>query len=148
MKIINDIEDFINFIIPLFVDEFNIVNTDSEAIFYFLHGGCFELAKVIKHFFPTSNYALSKDLQHIAIIYNNKIYDASLCIENEKKIYYNTELSNFNVVTDDYFNSLTITYGNNIYINDTTLDEALINEINNIESIKVIDENDKSKRYH
>lgn len=150
MKIINTVDELIKFIIPLFVDEFNIVYNKEDAIFYFLHGGCFELAKVIKHYFPSSNYALSKDFQHIAILYNEKIYDASLCLEKDEKSYYNTELSNFNVVTEEDINNSTVNYGRDIFINGKTIDEAIIEEINNIESIKVMDENDKNKNkgYH
>ena len=149
MRVINNVDELIRFIIPLFVDEFNIVYNDDEAIFYFLHGGCYELAKVIKNYFPTSEYALSKDFQHIAILYKEKIYDASICIKKEKKKYYNTELSNFNVVTEEDLNKATVSYGRDIYINGKSIDEALIEEINNIESIKVIDnDRNKNKGYH
>lgn len=71
----DSIEKFIEFVKDL-VNEFDFLyeqQVDSE--YYFLHGGCYELYKVVKYYFPNVQCVIKKDLKHCAILYNDKIYD-------------------------------------------------------------------------
>lgn len=78
-----DMGKFIEFIADL-VNEFDIFDErEVDAKYYFLHGGCYELYKVVKHYFPQSQCMISKDLKHCAILYNNEIFDITGKLENK-----------------------------------------------------------------
>lgn len=78
-----NIGKFIEFIIDL-VNENDIFynNTNIDSRYYFLNGGCFDLYKIVHHYFNDANAWIRKDLKHCAIEYQGKLYDASGIIEN------------------------------------------------------------------
>ena len=79
-----NLEKFIEFVADL-VDEFDFFyEREINSKYYFLNGGCYELFKVINHYFPESRCVINKDLNHCAILYNGEIYDITGKIENKK----------------------------------------------------------------
>lgn len=79
-----NLEKFIEFVADL-VDEFDFfceVNINSK--YYFLNGGCYELFKVVNHYFKDTKCVINKDLTHCAIFYNNEIYDITGKIKNKQ----------------------------------------------------------------
>lgn len=75
---------FIEFVADL-VSEFDIFyEREVNAYYYFNHGGCYELYKVVKHYFPTVECMMRKDLKHCAILYNNELFDITGKIENKE----------------------------------------------------------------
>ena len=149
---INNVDKFIKFIIPLFAENCNMIEIQNnrDAIIYFTHGGCYEFAKAIKHFFKTSKFVINNNNDHIAILYNGEIYDAYNYLSEE-------ELFNLTVHNDDIHKNLTKfeiinedeiekynNFGMNIKIEDKSIDKWIIDEINDIESIEVYDENIKT----
>lgn len=77
-----NIEYFIEFIIDL-VNEFDFFYTQQiNSRYYFLNGGCYELYKVVKHYFPDVICVITKTLDHCGIFYNNNVYDANGKVQN------------------------------------------------------------------
>jgi len=78
-----DLGKFIEFIADL-VNEFDIFyEREVDSKYYFLHGGCYELYKIVKHYFSDCQCMISKDLKHCAILYNNDIYDITGKLSNK-----------------------------------------------------------------
>lgn len=78
-----DLGKFIEFVADL-VNEFDIFyGREVDSKYYFLHGGCYELYKVVKHYFPESKCMISKDLKHCAILYDNEIFDITGKLSNK-----------------------------------------------------------------
>ena len=44
---------------------------------FYLHGGCYELAKIIKEFIPEVKLLINNKHDHCAVLYNNTGYDAN-----------------------------------------------------------------------
>ena len=77
-------EKFIEFIKHL-VDEFDFLyERQVNAEYYFLHGGCYELYKVVKYYFSDVRCVIKKDLKHCAILYKDEIYDITGKIEDRE----------------------------------------------------------------
>lgn len=77
-----DIKVFIDFVIDL-VNEFSIFSEeDYDAKFYFASNGCYELYKLVKHYFPTCKCLIKNDLKHCAILYNGEVFDVDGKIED------------------------------------------------------------------
>lgn len=73
-----DIKEFINFIIELVEEDiFFYDNPEMNAWYYFMHGGCYMLFKIINHYLPETKCMVKKTLDHCAIYYNGLLYDAS-----------------------------------------------------------------------
>lgn len=149
---IDNIEKFISFILPIFAEESNMyeINDKIDSVYYFMHGGCYELAQIINHFFPNSNYLLRNDHEHVAILYNDKVYDALDGLDEDEigKMMIlpkdlDKSINNFEITSkeeiDNHYN-----FGINLHIEGKPVVDWFINEINNIESIEVGDENTKS----
>lgn len=154
---ISNVKDLIKFVIPLFKEEcgkIEIIN-DIDSMNYFLHGGCKELASVINHFFPTSDFALKKDNSHIAVSYNDSIYDAYDGLDDEQlarygipEDYYIKDSKDFDIYSkDDIDNNLTVDFGINLVIQGKKVDEFLIDLLNNIPSIIIFDKNLSGDEY-
>ena len=143
---IDNIESFIKFLIELFNDEFDYAIDYADASDYFMYGGCSDLARIVHHFFPDTKYALKNDNTHIGILNNGKIYDA-LCIYDEETLKEmnlpswatdkNLEHFNYFDSYDDLLKNASVNFGNSVTIEGKTVVNALIDEINNIGSIKV-----------
>lgn len=78
----NKVEKFVEFIVDL-VQENEIFMEGGSAKYYFTHGGCYELYKVVNHYIPETVCMINKELDHCAIGYDNKIYDALGLVENK-----------------------------------------------------------------
>ena len=149
---INTVDELIKFIIPLFSDEFNIAYDSNSSVYYFLNGGCYELARVIKHYFPKTQYVVRDDYDHIAILFNNRIYDAFDFYEdwqlkkyNIGKELYEKDLSKFTIVTEDEIDNFPVEFNRNDIINGKRVSDALIEEIDKIDSIKILPNGKKKK---
>lgn len=66
------------------VGEYEIFNEESNSKYYFTHGGCFELYKIVAHFIPNVKMVMRKDYRHCAISYNDNYYDADGIIKDRK----------------------------------------------------------------
>ena len=69
-------EYFINFVIDLANEEL-YEYLDGDAKSYFLQGGCFEFAKIIKSYIKSSQIVINKDYDHCGILHEGNIYDAT-----------------------------------------------------------------------
>lgn len=75
-------ERFINFVVDLTNDElYELVEGNAEI--YFLQGGCFEFAKILKAYIKNLQIVISKNLDHCGVLYDGNIYDASGKVENK-----------------------------------------------------------------
>ena len=91
-------EKLIEFIIDLAKEELYPYLHENVGS-YFLQGGCFEFAKIIKKLIQNSEIVINEDFNHCGILYQGKIYDASGKIEenikfkkvNREEIQYMTE---------------------------------------------------------
>ena len=69
-------EQFIEFIIDLANEELSDY-LDRDAKEYFLHGGCFEFAKIVRKYVKRCDIVINEDLNHCGIIFDGNIYDAT-----------------------------------------------------------------------
>lgn len=65
---LDNISKFITFTIDLFNDEFGSYIDYVDSFYYFSHGGCYELAKIIKHYFPDAQFVM-KMMENIVVYY-------------------------------------------------------------------------------
>ena len=72
---LDNISKFITFTIDLFNDEFSSYIDYVDSVYYFSNGGCYELAKIIKHYFPDAKFVMQNDYRHCGVLYEGKIYD-------------------------------------------------------------------------
>ena len=70
------IDKFIEFVIDLANEDEIFIGTKFNAKMYFINGGCYELYKIVKHYYPNTKCVITKTNDHCAILYENKIYDA------------------------------------------------------------------------
>ena len=115
------IERFIEFIVDLANDEL-YEKLDGNAKYYFLNGGCYELAKVLKKYIPNSKIVINNESDHCAILYNGKIYDASGIIEGR---------SNFKIANNEDIEYMEDKFGipEKENINGAKISDFLINEL-------------------
>lgn len=88
-----DIYKFIEFVIDLVQEDDYFMNFGS-AKQYFLNGGCYELFKVVKNYFPDAICMIKKDGGHCAILYEDKLYDATGELD---------DIENFDKATEEDF---------------------------------------------
>lgn len=141
---INNIPEFIRFVADVFDDEFDYCIDYVGSLYYFAHGGCYELAKIIKHYFKDTEFVVRNDHDHCAILYKNKIYDIydgyseeELRKMNINEEEYNKKLEDFKIFTKEEIDKFERPFGRNILIEGKEVDNGMIDEINNISSIKV-----------
>lgn len=147
IKVLNDIDEFIKFIIDLFNDEFSFCIEGLDAFYYFVGGGCYELAQIIKRYFPNSSYVVNKEYNHCAILYNGVIYDAYSAIsydeyikrfgENARPEIYYKQIEDFNEYSKTEIDSFEVPFGKNIKCEGTPIMLALINELDKIDSVRI-----------
>ena len=137
---LDNISKFITFTIDLFNDEFGSYIDYVDSFYYFSHGGCYELAKIIKHYFPDAQFVMKNDGKYCGVLYEGKIYDVfdGLSKEQleEKSISedeYIKDIKDFKVLTQEEMeeNMKIIPFGTgkDIIIEGKTVDEKLIDEI-------------------
>ena len=96
----NKIEKFIQFVVDLVQEDDTFMNGGSAG-YYFTHGRCYELFKVVNHYIPETVCMINKELDYCAIGYNNNIYDALGIVENkdEFSIVLNGTKKNFSFIS-------------------------------------------------
>jgi hypothetical protein len=107
--------------------------------YFFTHGGCYILAKIVKHFIPESIIMIRNNYEHCAISFRDELFDAYGRIDEQERSNYeiaskrDIEYMENGWFGSQYINSL---YGMPIadyiinYINDTCRIDGLIKEIN------------------
>lgn len=137
---LDNISKFIEFTIDLFNDEFSSYIDYVDSFYYFSHGGCYELAKIIKHYFPDAQFVMKNDGKHCGVLYEGKIYDIfdGLSKEQleEKGIHedeYIKDINDFKVLTkeemEESMKIIPFGTGKDIIIEGKPVDEKLIDEI-------------------
>ena len=86
------IDKFIEFIIDLANEDEVFIGTTFNAKMYFMSGGCYELYKIVKYYYPNAECLISKENNHCAILYKDKIYDATGI---------RTDVDNFKITNSD-----------------------------------------------
>ena len=103
------LEKFIEFVADL-VDEFDFFcEKQINSRYYFLNGGCYELFKVVNHYFKDTKCVINEDLNHCAILYNDEIYDITGKLNkndyrliNKEDIYYLENILNIKELKNEY----------------------------------------------
>ena len=115
------LQEFIDFIVDLANDEL-YDKLDGNAKNYFLNGGCYEFAKIIKKYIEKSQIVINKDNNHCGILYDGKVYDAN-GINNNK--------SDFMIAKKDDLEYMDERFGipEIQYIKGVRISDFLINEI-------------------
>jgi hypothetical protein len=140
---INKIDEFIKFVTSVFNDEFDYCIDYVDSRYYFLNGGCFELAYIIKHYFPeNTEYVMRKDNNHCAILCDEIIYDAYDGYEEDELSKFGINKNEIIKNKDDYRiiseeEILKLPFGRNIYIEGNNVPNALIMELNNIDTVVI-----------
>ena len=105
---LDNISKFITFTIDLFNDEFSSYIDYVDSVYYFSNGGCYELAKIIKHYFPDAKFVMKNDYRHCGILYEGKIYDVFDGLTKEqleekgiKEDEYIKDINDFKVLTKE-----------------------------------------------
>ena len=115
-----EINKFIQFINNLVDDEFCNYIDNLDPRYYFLHGGCLEFAKVLKHFIPASTYMINSSLGHVAIKIEDTVYDATGIINNNEFVHLKDEEL---YLIEDIYGIKEIKFG------DMVVHKAIINEL-------------------
>ena len=143
---LDNISKFITFTIDLFNDEFSSHIDYVDSVYYFSNGGCYELAKIIKHYFPDAKFVMKNDYRHCGVLYEGKIYDVFDGLTKEqleekgiKEDEYIKDLKDFKVLTEDEMEeSMKISpfgAGKDIIIEGKPVDEKMIDEISKCSSV-------------
>ena len=114
------VEEFIKFINELMDDEFSACIDFFSAEFYFTNGGCLEFAKILNHYLVGSEFVISKDFGHFAILFNGNIYDAKGLVKDKE---------NYSVISLDNLKNVEYFYGRGVKINGQTVNDSMIKEI-------------------
>lgn len=137
---LDNISKFITFTIDLFNNEFSSYIDYVDSFYYFSHGGCYELAKIIKHYFPNAQFVMKNDYNHCGVLYEGKIYDVFDGLTKEqleekgiKEDEYIKDLKDFKVLTkeeiEENMKIIPFGTGKDIIIEGKPVDEKLIDEI-------------------
>ena len=137
---LDNISKFITFTINLFNDEFSSYIDYVDSFYYFSHGGCYELAKIIKHYFPDAQFVMKNDYNHCGVLYEGKIYDVFDGLTKEQleekgisEDEYIKDIKDFKVLTKEEMdvNMKIIPFGTgkDIIIEGKPVDEKIIDEI-------------------
>ena len=137
---LDNISKFITFTIDLFNNEFSSYIDYVDSFYYFSHHGCYELAKIIKHYFPDAQFVMKNDCNHCGVLYEGKIYDVFDGLTKEqleekgiKEDEYIKDLKDFKVLTkeeiEENMKIIPFGTGKDIIIEGKPVDEKLIDEI-------------------
>lgn len=143
MHKITSIDEFIKFLLDLFNDEFSYFFDDVDAMYYFMGCGCYELAQIIKNYFPDAEFVVNKDFDHCAILYEGKIFDALSAVSLERalkkgfsKDFYEKRLDDYFIYQKEEIDNFEIPFRSG-KIEGKPLVYSLINEIDNIDTISI-----------
>ena len=114
-------EKFIDFVVDLANEEL-YQYLDGDAKKYFLQGGCLEFATIIKAYIKQCEIVINKALNHCAIQYKGKMYDARGEIKDR---------SDFNRADDLDLLYMKERFGipEKTYINGKRISDYLVNEL-------------------
>ena len=77
-------EEFINFIIDITDEEIGNY-LDGNVKHYFLNGGCYEFAKILKNYIKESKIVINKDSNHCGVLYLGNVYDATGKVDKKEE---------------------------------------------------------------
>lgn len=123
-----EIKQFISYINGYLDDDYREYIDFVGAEYYFTHGGCYEFAKIIKHFIPSailyrSNLKSSKYKEHIIVKINESYYDAKGEIPKE------IALLHFYAISDEEEAMLTDFIGKTeVNVKGIKIDDLIIKE--------------------
>lgn len=86
-----DVEKFIEFVVDLVNEDEIFLNREVDAAYYFTHGGCYELYKIVHHYFKDVICMINKENDHCAIGYDSEIYDAYGSRKDKENFYIATK---------------------------------------------------------
>ena len=132
------VQEFIEFIVDLANDEL-YEKLDGDARNYFLNGGCYELAKIVKKYVDRCQIVINKSNDHCAILYQGKIYDANG--ENPNKLEFFIANKEDLEYMEGSFGIPEVQYVNGIRISD-----FLINAIKECNIVNKLQLKDKEER--
>lgn len=124
----DEIKQFINYINGYLDDDYREYIDFLGAEYYFTHGGCYEFAKIIKHFIPSSilyrsNPKSSEYKDHIIVKINESYYDAEGEVPKE------FATSHFYQISDEEERRLTDLIGEiEVDVEGIKIDELIIKE--------------------
>lgn len=84
-------KQFIDFIIDLTNEEL-YEHLDGDAKQFFMSGGCYEFAKILRKYVSGCKIVINKDRNHCGVIYKNKVYDVTGMVK---------DFSNFKIASQD-----------------------------------------------
>lgn len=148
---IDDINKFIRFLMDLYNDEFDYTIDYLPACYYFNCGGCYELAQIVNHYFPHTKFAVNKTFEHVAIfdgdvidgkLVNGNLYDSYTPYTEEELNKLNIvktklNLDDFTVYSKEEIDNFETSFGRNIKIEGKNVVNGLLDELNNISTIKI-----------
>lgn len=124
-------KQFINFIIDLANEEL-YTHLDGDAQMYFLQGGCFEFAKILKQYVKNSRIVINKDFNHCGILHSGNVYDATGVVK---------EKNNFLIVKEEGLKYMETKFGlpEKQYIKGMKISEYLIKQLEECNINKIIE---------
>lgn len=99
------IDKFIEFVIDLVNEDPIFMEREIDSTYYFMHGGCYELYKIVKNYFPQVQCMIENSFEHCAIGYEGKIFDATGIRQ---------DVSNFQVATEEDIEYMDNRFGLNL----------------------------------
>lgn len=120
----DNVESLIKFIEELVNDEFDYCIDYIDAEYYFMHGGCLELAKILKKLIPEVEIVINDQLDHFAIKYHDNLYDATGKIKDQNSF---CEISSSDIRTYEQYYGIP-----DIKFEHKSVDETIIDEIKEI----------------
>lgn len=99
------LDKFIEFVIDLVNEDPIFLEREVNSKYYFMHGGCYELYKITKNYFPQVKCMIEINLKHCAIEYQGEIYDATGIRD---------DVQNFKVATEDDIEYMDTSFGLNL----------------------------------
>lgn len=72
-----NVDKFIEFVIDLVNEDLIFMEREVDSVYYFMHGGCYELYEIVKNYFPQVKCMIENSFEHCAIGHEGKIYDAT-----------------------------------------------------------------------
>ena len=121
------ISEFINFVIDLMNEEYSEFFINTNAKDFFLRVGCYDLVKIVKHYYPNSKIMIHINNENCAIEYKGEVYNASGIVNKDN---YKKASSDDISYLETYFNPDIEVY------NQKSIPENLIYEIDKCNILK------------
>lgn len=142
---IDNIQDLIKLVLGVTDDDLYTYIGGIKAYQFFVSGGCYELAKIVKYYFKDAEYVLRNDGEHVAILYNNEIYDAydgldadEILSENIPEKVFIKNLEDFNIVSEEELNKMNFgNWSGQPLINGRLASETLLEELKYVGGVEI-----------